>query len=367
MNSCDGDREAVVSSSSSSSSSKDDKAPLVNQFEWMRCMELGYMDGPDSNNDMAPPICFQCGNSSSNSSSSSNNNNNNNKDNVGYIRLTRFSRSSTAGYIQAIHELEKAGAQSYIIDVRNNYGGVIQEAMLTASTLLRNPHSVLCYTLNSRGGFTPHDVEEYVVDARYPGYFLSRDPQSVTLEQAKREDPDYFKENGWYPPSSYASLREQRLKRGIMPPISTYSTTSSSPSSSSSPNKNLESRKKVVILINEGTASSAEVFVSSLRDNGRTVALVGTQTYGKGLIQHTIPMPDGGGLRLTVAEYLTPSLKHVTKVGDAKYDPSSGRIVGGGVRPDIFCPSTQGIPSNIGADICVGIALDALDDDDGIF
>ena len=49
---------------------------------------------------------------------------------VGYIRLTRFSRASTEGYFRAIQALEKAGAQSYIIDLRNNYGGVIQEAMV---------------------------------------------------------------------------------------------------------------------------------------------------------------------------------------------------------------------------------------------
>jgi C-terminal processing protease CtpA/Prc len=78
---------------------------------------------------------------------------------VGYIRLTRFSRASTDGFVQAVQALEEAGAQSYIIDLRNNYGGVIQEAMLTASTLLQDCHSILCFTLNARGGFTPHDVE----------------------------------------------------------------------------------------------------------------------------------------------------------------------------------------------------------------
>eukprot|EP00956_Cyclotella_meneghiniana_P042576 scaffold248557_cov70-Cyclotella_meneghiniana.AAC.3 len=46
---------------------------------------------------------------------------------VGYIRLTRFSKASTAGYINAINSLEAAGVDSYIIDLRNNYGGVIQE------------------------------------------------------------------------------------------------------------------------------------------------------------------------------------------------------------------------------------------------
>jgi hypothetical protein len=126
----------------------------------------------------------------------------------------------------------------------------------------------------------------------------------------------------------------------------------------------LKLQKKVVILVNEGTASSAEVFASSLHDNGRAVALVGSRTYGKGLIQHTFPMPDGGGLRLTVAEYLTPSLQHVTKIGSARFDRDTGDLVGGGIQPDILCDSKQGIPSNVGADLCVGIALDALEDAD---
>lgn len=64
-------------------------------------------------------------------------------------------------------------------------------------------------------------------------------------------------------------------------------------------------------------------------------------------------MPDGGGLRLTVAEYLTPFLQHVTKVGGAKYDS--------GIHPDILCESNQGIPKNVGADLCVGMALDVLE------
>jgi C-terminal processing protease CtpA/Prc len=272
---------------------------------------------------------------------------------VGYIRLTRFSKAATAGFVEAVEILEKEGASSYIIDLRNNYGGVIQEAMLTASSLLKDPHAVLCFTLNSRGGFTPHDVEEYVVDKRYPGYLLSSEPKSTTLDQVRRESPEMFDENGinWSPPSAYASLREQRLKRGILPASRTASFTKKS--------------KPIVLLINEGTASSAEVFASALRDNGRTVATIGTRTFGKGLIQHTFPMPDGGGLRLTVAEYLTPALKHVTFVGGARYDRSSGEFVSGGIRPDIYCGSRSGIPRNIGADFCVSEALDALDEANG--
>ena len=305
------------------------------------------------------------------------------REKVGYIRLTRFSRVSTAGYIEALQSLEQAGATSFIIDVRNNYGGIIQEAMLTASTLIRDPHAVLCYTLNSRGGFTPHDVEEYVVDKRYPGYLLSQEPKWVTLDQVREENPDIFEENGnnWVPPSSFASLHEQTTKRGIhriSPSFSPYDEGDTASSSSSTAfsllwntlgTKQLDNhsqqwlaQKNFVILVNEGTASSAEVFASALHDNGRALALIGSKTYGKGLIQHTFPMPDGGGLRLTVAEYLTPALHHVTNVGNARFDPVTGEQVGGGIRPDLFCDSRQGIPSNIGADLCVGMALDVLEE-----
>lgn len=285
---------------------------------------------------------------------------------VGYIRLTRFSRASTAGYLNAVQQLEAAGADSYILDLRNNYGGIIQEAMLTASTLLRDSHSIVCFTLTSRGGFAPHDVEEYVVDTRYPGYLLSREPSTVTLRQVKRESPEMFLDSGldWSPPNSLGSLNEQRMKRNILRP-SEMADYYQEANLLRYPylRAELEAQKKVVVLINEGTASAAEVFASSLHDN-RRVTLVGSKTYGKGLIQHTFPMPDGGGLRLTVAEYLTPALQHVTNVGGARFDRETGEFVGGGIRPDIVCESRQGIPGNTGADLCVGVALDALEEDD---
>ena len=301
--------------------------------------------------------------------------------NVGYIRLTRFSKSSTVGYVEAVEALERAGATSFIIDVRNNYGGVIQEAMLTASTLLRDPHAVLCYTLNSRGGFGPHDVEEYLVDQRYPGYLMSRESRFVTLNEARRENPDYFEDGGirWSPPSSYASLHEQTVKRGLHRPSYVSESALDGSDLASLPwlqqntaatkafkdhNEQWQAQRNLIILINEGTASAAEVFASALHDNGRTLAVIGTNSYGKGLIQHSFPMPDGGALRLTVAEYLTPALRHVTVVGNAKFDPLTGEQVGGGIKPDLYCASKQGIPSNVGADFCVGTALDVLEQAD---
>lgn len=53
----------------------------------------------------------------------------------------------------------------------------------------------------------------------------------------------------------------------------------------------LLAQKSLVLLVNEGTVSSAEVFASALHDYGHTVALVGTRTFSKGHIQHTFPMP----------------------------------------------------------------------------
>lgn len=317
---------------------------------------------------------------------------------VGYVRLTRFSKQSTKGYIDAIKQLEKAGAESYIIDLRNNYGGVVQEAMLTASTLIRDPHAVLCYTLNVRGEFTPNVVEDYVNDKRYPGYFLSKkESKNAAYNQLKHENAKKASDSraNWTPSSSFVSLHEQTITRGIhrasleetnmreynndyqlnTVASSTAGTTTDTDSNnkllllSSSNNKFGSgsktpqfSQKKIVILINEGTASSAELFASALHENGRLVALVGTKSYGKGLIQHTFPLPDGGGLRLTVAEYLTPSLHHVTNVGDAKFDQMTGELVGGGVHPEVYCDNRHGINNNdISADLCVGTALDVLE------
>ena len=191
---------------------------------------------------------------------------------VGYIRLTRFSRTSTAGFVNAVAALETLGAHSYIIDVRNNYGGVVQEAMLTATSLLRDSHAPLCYTINSRGGFTPHDAEEYIVDTRYPGYLLSSEKKTVVLDEVREKNPSFFSGDGWAPPSNYASLHEQEIKRSLK--------TAQSSIQFQDNTKEIAKQKRLVLIMNEGTASSAEIFVSSLRDNGRALALVGSKTYG---------------------------------------------------------------------------------------
>ena len=70
----------------------------------------------------------------------------------------------------------------------------------------------------------------------------------------------------------------------------------------------------MVVLVNQNSASAAELFSASLRDF-KQVQLVGTQTFGKGVMQVTARMPDGGGLSLTVATYQTSVSECYHEVG----------------------------------------------------
>jgi carboxyl-terminal processing protease len=72
--------------------------------------------------------------------------------------------------------------------------------------------------------------------------------------------------------------------------------------------------KPLVILIDGGSASASEILSGALQDNKRAV-LVGTQTFGKGLVQSVRPLGDGSGLAVTIAKYLTPSGRDINKEG----------------------------------------------------
>lgn len=71
----------------------------------------------------------------------------------------------------------------------------------------------------------------------------------------------------------------------------------------------------VVILVNKGTASAAEIIAGAIQDYGMGV-LIGTQTFGKGLVQEIVMrLPDGGAIKLTTGEYFTPTGRSVQDVG----------------------------------------------------
>ncbi len=134
---------------------------------------------------------------------------------------------------------------------------------------------------------------------------------------------------------------------------------------------------ELVVLIDEGSASSSEIVAGALQDNDKGT-IIGRRSFGKGLVQSQIPFNDGSAIRLTIARYYTPSGRSIQKpyelgkgedYGDEilerikhdelftadsiAFDDSlrfvtpKGRVVygGGGIMPDIFIPlSTDKLP-----------------------
>jgi carboxyl-terminal processing protease len=70
----------------------------------------------------------------------------------------------------------------------------------------------------------------------------------------------------------------------------------------------------LVILVNGGSASASEILAGAVKDNGRGL-LVGTTTFGKGVVQRLRDLPDGSGIKLTVSEYFTPADKNIHGIG----------------------------------------------------
>ena len=82
----------------------------------------------------------------------------------------------------------------------------------------------------------------------------------------------------------------------------------------------------LVILMNENSASSSEILAGALKDRANAT-VVGVQSYGKGIVQTVVPMSDGAGMQMTIAQYYTPKGNAVHKVG---------------ITPDVEVPLPQG-------------------------
>lgn len=146
-----------------------------------------------------------------------------------WMRITRFSERTTQELQDAIKAAEKKGIKGIVLDLRNNPGGLVDQAVGVADTFLR-------------GGT--------IVSIR------GRDNASVREYQAKNQKTDV--------------------------------------------------EVPMVVLVNAGSASAAEIVAGALRDQKRAL-LIGERTFGKGSVQNIIPLSDGSGLKLTVALYYTPN------------------------------------------------------------
>ena len=84
----------------------------------------------------------------------------------------------------------------------------------------------------------------------------------------------------------------------------------------------------VVVLVNGGSASAAEIVAGALQDHDRAT-IVGTRTFGKGLVQTVTPLSRGRAIKLTTSQYFTPSGDSINEIG---------------VSPDVYVPGVRGYP-----------------------
>jgi carboxyl-terminal processing protease len=156
-------------------------------------------------------------------------------DDVGYILLYEFAGDCAENFHTQLDALEKAGAKSLIIDLRDNPGGWIDNAVDLADIFL--PEETITY-LEYRDG-----EREY--------YNATAGALDIPL----------------------------------------------------------------VVMMNENSASSSEILAGALQDYG-VATIVGTQSYGKGIVQFVLPVGDSGeGLQLTAALYYTPNGRSIHKIG----------------------------------------------------
>lgn len=155
---------------------------------------------------------------------------------VGYIKLSTFDEGCSDEFRTAFEELQKQGAQKLVVDLRDNTGGLVDEALEIADMMIPKGQTMLL-----------------TVDAK----------ENKEVTKAEKE--------------------------AII---------------------NMD----IVVLVNGYSASASEILTGALKDNGKA-KVVGTKTYGKGVIQNVFSLSDGSVLKLTTAEYFTPNEVKINKVG----------------------------------------------------
>ncbi len=148
---------------------------------------------------------------------------------IGYIKISNFDQGTGKNFREALVLLEKEGLKGLVLDLRDNAGGLLDEAVAVGESIVPS------------GEITRVVDREGKVQERY-------------FSQAKPKD------------------------------------------------------YKIAVLVNEYTASAAEIIAGALQDSGGA-ELVGKPTFGKATVQYLHYLSDGGGIRYTIAKYLTPSGK----------------------------------------------------------
>ena len=213
------------------------------------------------------------------------------EDGLGYIKIDRFAKTTYDEFLAAGNSLKNQGCTKFILDLRGNGGGLLDQATSIAEEFLEKDR-LMVYTAGTHSGRNDYNTQ----------------------------------------------------KRGSFADV------------------------QVTVLIDEYSASASEIVAGALQDWDRAI-VVGRRSFGKGLVQSEIELPDKSALRLTTARYYTPTGRCIQKpYGDSskyfnethqrwssgelfnqdkithadtlKFYTPSGRVVygGGGITPDVFIP-----------------------------
>ena len=196
---------------------------------------------------------------------------------TGYIRLTEFNALAEKDVAEAIEELRGIGAKEFILDLRDNPGGLVQAGVEIAKLFLPQD-STIAYTEGRvvAGGVKEDTDVDATANAR------------LGLQNAGADAaPTKLKRIGDIP-SSEENSKSARNKQKVTEPL--------------------------VVLVNSRSASASEILTGSLKDNCRAT-VVGSKTYGKGLIQSVYELNDGSGVVLTVGRYVTPKFVDIDRKG----------------------------------------------------
>ena len=158
------------------------------------------------------------------------------ENNIGYIEFSSFDENTAEEFKTKFEELQSKEITSLIIDLRNNGGGIVDEAL---------------------------QIADYIADK-----------DSVLLYEVDKDN-------------------NETVEKSENDPIINM---------------------PIIILTNENTASSSEILAGALKDLGKA-KIVGTKTYGKGVIQQILTLPDGSGLKITTEKYLTPNRTEINEIG----------------------------------------------------
>lgn len=156
--------------------------------------------------------------------------------NIGYIRITSFDTGTAVEFKDHLNKLIAKNPKGIILDLRNNGGGVVGEAINIADTMIEKDKTIL-----------------------------------ITRDKKGNEKID-----------------KAKTKSIVNVPV--------------------------IVLVNGSTASASEILASALRDDAG-IQIVGTKSYGKGVIQTIFTFKDGTGLKVTTNEYFSPNHNVINEVG----------------------------------------------------